>query len=88
MSCVCPVLASALKGPSPNEFVAVRGGGDTTSAEALLVAAYVIMWLLALLVVYLTWRKQNALDRRLAELERALQASLDDGDSADASGEA
>ena len=79
MSLLYPVLASALNGPSPNEFVAVRGGGDTTSAEALLVTAYVVMWVLALLVVYMTWRKQNALDRRLTELEGALRASLDDG---------
>jgi hypothetical protein len=42
------------------------------------VTAYFVMWLLALLVVYVTWRKQNALDRRLTELEQALRASLDE----------
>ena len=58
---------------SPDEFVPVQGGGETTSAEALLVTAYAIMWLLALVFVLLTWKKQNRLDRRLGALERALR---------------
>ena len=59
--------------PSADEFVPVQGGGETTSAEGLLVTAYAIMWLLALVFVLLTWKKQNRLDRRLGALESALR---------------
>lgn len=76
-----PVRCLAAQTPSTSEFVAVRGGGETTSAEALLITAYVVMWLLTLLVVYMTWRKQNALDQRLADLERDMRATS--GDSAE-----
>ena len=54
------------------QFVAVEGGGDTTSAEALLVSAYVIMWALLLGFVWLTWRRQQKMESRVTDLERAL----------------
>lgn len=54
------------------EFVAVQGGNDSTSAEALLVAAYALMWVLLLGFVVLTWRRQLGLEGRLNTLERAL----------------
>lgn len=54
------------------EFQPVTGGEETTSGEALLIAAYVIMWLLVLLFVWSSWRKQLALGERLARLEQAL----------------
>ncbi len=54
------------------QFVAVEGGGDTTSAEALLVSAYVIMWALLLGFVWLTWRRQQKMENRVTDLERAL----------------
>jgi CcmD family protein len=55
------------------EFVAVQGGTETTSAPALLIAAYVVMWALVFAFVWLTSRKQRALDARLSELEAALR---------------
>jgi CcmD family protein len=57
---------------TPNEFVAVEGGGETTSAEALLVSAYIVMWALLLLFIFLTWRRQRTLEGRLGQLEKAL----------------
>lgn len=54
------------------EFVAVQGGNDGTSAEALLVAAYALMWVLLLGFVILTWRRQLGIEGRLNTLERAL----------------
>jgi CcmD family protein len=55
------------------EFVAVQGGTETTSASALLIAAYVVMWALVFGFVWLTSRKQRTLDARLSELEAALR---------------
>lgn len=57
------------------EFVAVQGGGETTSASTLLVSAYVVMWALLLGFLLLTWRKQQRLEARLGELDRALSRS-------------
>ncbi|HEX2881027.1 MAG TPA: CcmD family protein [Polyangiaceae bacterium] len=54
------------------EFQPVVGGEETTSGEALLIAAYAIMWLLVLFFVWTSWRKQLGLGERLARLEQAL----------------
>jgi CcmD family protein len=54
------------------EFVAVQGGGETTSAATLLVTAYVVMWALLLGFVLLSWRRQGRVDARISELEKAL----------------
>lgn len=53
-------------------FMPVEGATETTSAAQMLVIAYALLWLLVLLFVYMTWRRQNALDRRLSWLEKAL----------------
>lgn len=55
------------------EFVSVEGGTESTSAEALLVSAYLLVWAIALVFILLTARKQRALDARLAELEAAVK---------------
>ncbi|HEX3595555.1 MAG TPA: CcmD family protein [Polyangiaceae bacterium] len=55
------------------EFVAVQGGNEGTSAEGLLVAAYLLMWAALLAFVFLTWRKQGTLERRLAKLDDELR---------------
>ncbi|HEY3234750.1 MAG TPA: CcmD family protein [Polyangiaceae bacterium] len=55
-----------------SEFVAVEGGQPSTSAEALLVTAYILMWALVLVFVLLTWRRQQTLEARLGQLEKAL----------------
>lgn len=54
------------------QFVAVTGGKDTTSADTLLVIAYAAMWLCIFGFVWLTRKKQNRLDGRLDQLEKAL----------------
>ena len=61
------------------EFVATTGGEESSSAEGLLVAAYLIMWLLVLLFVWTTWKRQTKLDARVQELEKALQGYAEEG---------
>jgi CcmD family protein len=62
-----------------SEFQPVTGGEETTSGEALLIAAYVIMWLLVFGFVWNTWRKQLGLAERLARLEQSLSKPSDRG---------
>jgi hypothetical protein len=50
------------------EFVAVEGGRETTSAEALLIAAYGLMWAALLAFVLLTWRRQRVLESKIRHL--------------------
>jgi CcmD family protein len=57
------------------EFVADPGGGDSTPASTLLVSAYVVMWALLLGFLFLTWRRQQRIEARLGELDRALARS-------------
>lgn len=66
--------ASSSEGRS-QQFVAVEGGTETTSAEAMLVAAYLVMWALLLLFVYLGWRRQRGIEGRLDDLEKELRAA-------------
>lgn len=56
-------------------FVPVEGGEETTSAEALLVVAYCVMWALLLGFVLLSWKRQQRLGERLGQIERALGPS-------------
>jgi len=62
--------------PAPSarsqQFIPVEGGSETTSAEALLVAAYLVMWALLLAFVGLGWRRQGRVEARLGELEKAV----------------
>jgi CcmD family protein len=57
------------------EFVSVSGGAETTSAEALLVTAYVVMWAIVFGFIFLTWRKQNGIEARLKELDAKVRAA-------------
>lgn len=66
------------------EFAPVAGGGDTTSAEALLVTAYAAMWIVVFLFVWLTSRRQQTLDTRLGDVELALRRAEDGGEGASA----
>jgi CcmD family protein len=52
----------------------VQGGGETTSAAALLVTAYIVMWALLLGFVFLSWRRQGRVETRISELEKSLAA--------------
>lgn len=63
------------------QFVAVTGGQDTTSAETLLVVAYIGMWLAIFAFVWLTRKKQSSLDGRLDTLEKALARAEKSGGS-------
>ena len=58
------------------EFVAVQGGNESTSAEALLVTAYLVMWAALIAFVFLTWRKQGALEKRIEKLDDDLRRTL------------
>ena len=65
------------------EFVAVQGGGETTSAASLLIAAYVLMWVLLLGFVLLSWRRQGRVETRISELEKAIAAGGGPGGARD-----
>ena len=65
------------------EFVAVQGGGDTTSAATLLVTAYIVMWALLLGFVLMSWRRQGRVETRISELEKALGSGSPKGGAAD-----
>ena len=55
------------------EFRPVTGGtSETSSAAGLLITAYVLMWAILMGFLFLTFRRQAAVDKRLGELERAL----------------
>lgn len=53
-------------------FVSVQGADESTSASSLLVSAYVVMWALLLGFLFMGWRKQQRIEARLADLDRAL----------------
>jgi hypothetical protein len=52
------------------QFVSTEGGDETTSAELLLVVAYLLMWLLVLGFVALSFRRLRRLTERLDALEK------------------
>lgn len=60
------------------EFRPVTGGPtETSNAATLLVVAYVLMWAILMGFLFATFRRQAAVDKRLAELERALPKQPD-----------
>ena len=65
--------------PAPSsraqEFRPIEGNTETTSAEAMLVAAYLVMWALLIVFVGLGWRRQARVETRISELEKAVGAS-------------
>ena len=67
------------------EFVPTSGGKETTSAEALLLAAYILMWALVFGFIFRTARRQLGLDRRLGDIERALRV-IDEKDGGGGAG--
>ncbi len=67
-----PAPATTVQSQRSTEFVPVQGGQDTTSAGSLLVAAYIVMWALLLAFIFLSWRRQLALESRVGDLEKAI----------------
>jgi hypothetical protein len=60
------------------EFRPVTGAPtETSSAEGLLITAYVLMWAILMGFLFLTFRRQAAVNKRLGELERALPKRSD-----------
>jgi CcmD family protein len=58
------------------QFVPVQGGNEGTSAEGLLVTAYLIMWAALVAFIFLTWRRQGSLEKRIERLDEALKKSI------------
>lgn len=63
------------------EFVPVTGGGETSSAAGLLLAAYVLMWACAFGLIWLSLKRLRGVDARLGQLERELAAKETKGPS-------
>lgn len=60
------------------EFKAVTGGNtETSSAEGLLITAYVLMWAILMGFLFVTFRRQAAVAKRLSDLERVLPKRTD-----------
>ena len=65
--------------PIPTQTPQTTFGGAAMEANAdpmrnfgYAVAAYTVLWSILLVFLWLSWRRQGALQTRLAELERAL----------------
>ena len=65
--------ATVAPGGRSTEFVPVTGGEATTSAGTMLVAAYLLMWLLVLAFVLLTFKRLLNLSGRVDSLEKGLR---------------
>lgn len=60
------------------EFKPVTGAStESSSAEGLLIAAYIMMWAILMGFLFATFRRQFAVNKRLDELERALPKRSD-----------
>ncbi len=78
MAAPAPISSST----ASSEFVAVEGGGDSGNAGTFLVAAYILMWLLLMLFVWMTFKKQRALRERISLLESAVAKHTHSSDDA------
>lgn len=45
--------------------------------------AYAVIWLITIVTVFLVWRRQRSMGRRLDALERAFEKTTEDPDVAD-----
>ena len=68
-------------------FRSVQGGNVLQSGERLLVEAYAAIWLLLFAMLFLSWRRQKRMDRRIDSLEQAVARVRDAEAAADAKGE-
>ncbi|WP_437602675.1 CcmD family protein [Sorangium sp. So ce590] len=60
-------------GDRAQAFRPVEGGNQMQSGEKLLVEAYAAIWLIVFAMVFLSWRRQKQIDRRIDVLEAAVQ---------------
>ena len=68
------------------EFQAVQGNpSEQYSGGTLLVTAYAVLWVVVFVWIGFVWRKQRALDARLADLERVLDKAAAADEKAKAS---
>ena len=55
------------------------GGGNTTSAEGVLVAAYILFWVLVFAFIAITWKRYRQTSARLDSLEADLKNRPEEG---------
>ncbi|HET9956655.1 MAG TPA: CcmD family protein [Polyangiaceae bacterium] len=67
-----PSAQVGVPGDRSTEFAPVTGGPELTSAGTLLVVAYLAMWAVLMVMIWLGWRRQQRIDQRLQELSRVL----------------
>ncbi len=65
--------AQATVADRSQEFVPVEGSQETSSAGGLLVAAYIVMWVLVFGFIWLTSRRLRGMTGRIEVLETALR---------------
>jgi CcmD family protein len=58
--------------PSTSTFEPVQNAPEQHSGMTLMVEAYALIWILLMGWLVMMWRKQNTLNTRLDDLERAL----------------
>lgn len=78
-----PASTASSAQPSTQEslegFRSDVGGGNTTSAEGILVAAYLVFWVLAFGFIATTWRRYRQVSSRLDALEADLESGPERG---------
>jgi CcmD family protein len=72
LSLETPLQGTQTPDERSTSFQAVQGEAEHYSGETLLVSAYAILWVIIFGWVVFVWRKQNALDSRLGDLEREI----------------
>jgi CcmD family protein len=77
-----PSATSATVGDRSQEFRPDTGERESTSGEALLVACYAIIWILAFALIFSSVRKQRSLDDRLTRLSEELARARAEGEKA------
>jgi CcmD family protein len=67
--------ASTSQPQNATEFAPSVGGTDSADANVLLVAAYMVLWLLVGGFIMLSWRRQKQINARLSRLEQPASKS-------------
>jgi len=79
------MTTQATQAQTPNDrattFQAVEGNQtEQYNGATLMVTAYGVLWVVLFAWIALVWRKQSALDSRLADLERVLDEAAAEGE--------